>query len=157
MHQAFARMLAAGVLTASLVALQATAELIAPDAVIYDDGMVQASLTGTAGNPEDGAKVFVDRSLGNCLACHVNSAMSDHLFHGEVGPPLDGVADRWEESEIRGIVADAKEFFGAETVMPGFYSLNVGTDVRKALVGKTILTAQQVEDVVAYLLTLTEE
>ncbi len=157
MHQAFARMLTSGTLAASLCVAGAQAEPVPPDAVVFEDGMVLASLTGVAGNPEEGAKTFVDRRLGNCLACHVNEAMSDHLFHGEVGPPLDGVADRWEEAEIRGIVADSKEFFGEETVMPGFYSLNVGTDVRKDLVGKTILTAQQVEDIVAYLLTLKEQ
>ncbi len=157
MHQAFVRVLAAGALTTSVFVVQAQAEPVAPDAVIFEDGMVQASLTGIEGNPEEGTKVFVDRRLGNCLACHANAAMGEHQFHGEVGPSLDGVADRWEEAEIRGIVADSKEFFGEETVMPGFYSLNVGVNVRKDLVGKTILTAQQVEDVVAYLLTLKEE
>jgi sulfur-oxidizing protein SoxX len=57
---------------------------------------------------------------------------------------------------LRAIVSDSKKVFGSETVMPGFYSLNVGVNVRKDLVGKTILTAQQVEDVVAYLETLKE-
>jgi L-cysteine S-thiosulfotransferase len=55
---------------------------------------------------------------------------------------------------LRAIVTDAKQVFGPQTVMPGFYSLHVGVDVRKDLIGKTILSAQQVEDVVAYLSTL---
>ncbi len=157
MHKPSARMLTAGSPEASLFAFRAEAETIAPDAGIFEDGMVQASLTGIPGNPEEGAKAFVDRRLGNCLARHVNSAMGAHRFHGEVGPTLDSVADRWLEAEIRGIVADSKEFFGEETVMPGIYSLNVGVNVREDLIGKTILTAQQVEDIVAYLLTLKEE
>lgn len=157
MHQAFVRMLTSGTLAVSLCIAGVQAEPVPPNAVIFEDGMVLASLTGVAGNPEEGAKALVGRRLGNCLACHANEAMSDHLFHGEVGPPLDGVADRWEETEMRGIVADSKEFFGEETVMPGFYSLNVGTDVRKDLVGKTILNAQQVEDIVAYLLTMKKQ
>ena len=84
------------------------------------------------------------------------SALKKELFHGNVGPSLDGVADRWKPAELRAIVTDSKQVFGPETVMPGFYSLNVGVNVRKDLVGKTILTAQQVEDVVAYLETLKE-
>jgi sulfur-oxidizing protein SoxX len=75
-------------------------------------------------------------------------------FHGNVAPPLDGAADRWTPEQLRAIVADAKQVFGEQTVMPGFYSLKVGINVRKDLVGKTILTAQQVEDVVAFLATL---
>ena len=95
MHQAFVRMLTAGALTASLSVVQTQAEPVAPDVVVFEDGMIQASLTGIEGNPEEGAKVFVNRRLGNCLACHANAAMSEHPFHGEVGPSLDGVADRW--------------------------------------------------------------
>lgn len=135
----------------------ALSEQVPPDAVKFDDGVVAASVTGQAGNAEAGRDVFSSRKLGNCLACHVNSDMADQPFHGEVGPPLDGVADRWEEGEIRAIVVNSKAVFGDETVMPGFYSLDVGKDVRKDLIGKTILTAEQIEDVVAYLKTLKEE
>ena len=135
---------------------QALAEPVAPDAVQFDDGKVMVSLTGAAGNAEAGAKTFSDRKLGNCLACHANSEMSNQLFHGDVGPPLDGVASRYEEAEIRAIVTNSKAVFGDDTVMPGFYSLKVGKDVREDLVGKTILTAEQVEDIVAYLTTLKE-
>jgi len=80
--------------------------------------------------------------------------MSEQLFHGEVGPPLDGVASRWNAAQLRAIVVNSKAVFGPETVMPGFYSLEVGKHVRKDLVGKTILTAEQVEAIVAYLVTL---
>ena len=128
----------------------------APADVKFVDNAVAASLSGAPGNAEEGAKVFASRKLGNCLACHANKTMPDQLFQGSVGPSLDGVADRWKPEELRAIVADAKQVFGAETVMPGFYSLNVGINVRKDLVGKTILDAQQVEDVVAYLATLKE-
>lgn len=129
---------------------------VAPADVKYVDNAVNTSLTGVTGNPEEGAKVFVNRSLGNCLACHAVALLEKELFHGDVAPPLDGAADRWKPEELRAIVADSKQVFGEETVMPGFYSLDVGSDVRKDLVGKTILTAQQVEDVVAYLASLKE-
>ena len=135
----------------------AVSEPVPPDAVNFEDGAVAASVTGQAGNADSGRKVFSNRKLGNCLACHANSDMADQPFHGEVGPPLDGVADRWEEGEIRAIIVNSKAVFGDETVMPGFYSLDVGKNVRKDLIGKTILTAEQIEDVVAYLKTLKEE
>lgn len=143
---------------AALLALSAPASAaeIAPADVPFGDKGVETSLTGQPGNPEEGAKVFVGGRLGNCLACHANQAMSKELFHGNVGPALDGVAGRYSEAELRAIVVDSKKALTPETVMPGFYSLNVGVNVAKDFVGKTVLTAQQVEDVVAYLSTLKE-
>ena len=129
---------------------------VAPADVKFEDFAVPVSLTGVPGNAEEGAKVFKDRGLGNCLACHANQAMEKELFHGTVGPAVDGAGSRWEPEQLRAIVSDSKKVFGDETVMPGFYSLEVGEKVREDLVGKTILTAQQVEDVVAYLSTLKE-
>lgn len=134
----------------------AYAEDVAPNNVKFADNSVAESLTGKPGDAAAGAKVLVDRKLGNCLACHQVSAQSKELFHGDVGPSLDGAGSRWKPEELRAIVTDSKQVFGPETVMPGFYSLNVGVNVRKDLVGKTILTAEQVEDVVAYLETLKE-
>ncbi|MFV2035676.1 MAG: sulfur oxidation c-type cytochrome SoxX [Halocynthiibacter sp.] len=133
----------------------ALAETVAPgDVTISDDLTISKSLTGMAGDPVAGRKVFANRKQGNCLACHANKDLSEQLFHGEIGPPLDGVAERWNVEQFRAIVTNAKVVFSDATMMPGFYSLEVGEDVAKKFVGKTILTAQQVEDVVAYLTTL---
>ena len=148
-------------LKASAVALMclagaAYAAPIAPEDVQIVDGAVEASLTGGVGDPASGREIFANRSLGNCLACHAVTDQSDQQFHGEVGPPLDGVADRWSEGELRAILVDSKKTLYDETIMPGFYTLEVGADVREDLIGKTILTAQEVEDVVAYLTTLKE-
>ncbi len=132
----------------------ALADITAPGDITIENLGIAASVSGEAGNAAEGRKVFANRKLGNCLACHANNDMADQLFHGEVGPSLDGVAGRWEQAQLRTIVVNAKAVFTDNTVMPGFYSLDVGKNVRKDLVGKTILTAQQVEDVVAYLSTL---
>lgn len=129
---------------------------VAPGDILFEDGMVAVPAVDQPGNPEEGAKVIANRGLGNCLACHAVAALEKEQFQGNVAPPLDGAADRWTPEQLRAIVVDAKQVFGEETVMPGFYSLNVGINVRKDLVGKTILTAQQVEDVVAFLATLRE-
>lgn len=140
---------------AALVPVHMTiAAEIAPVDVAYEGNAIKASLTGVAGNPEEGAKVIINRGLGNCLACHVVTPLAKEQFHGDVAPPLDGVADRWSVEELRGIVVNSKHSLNPDSVMPGFYTLDVGINVRKDLVGKTILTAQQVEDVVSYLVTL---
>jgi L-cysteine S-thiosulfotransferase len=139
-----------------IAAAQASAQEVAPADVEITDYAVAGPLTGTSGDAVEGAKTFANRGLGNCLACHAVSALEAEQFHGNVGPALDGVADRWSADELRAIVVDAKQIFSEETVMPAFYSLDYGITPRKDLVGKTILTAQQVEDVVAYLATLKE-
>lgn len=131
-----------------------SAETIAPGDVKIDGLSINESLTGVAGNVDEGKKIFANKKLGNCLACHANSDLKDQLFHGEIGPNLDGAGSRWQEAQLRTILVNAKAVFTEQTVMPGFYSLDVGANVRKDLVGKTILNAQQIEDLVAYLSTL---
>ena len=134
----------------------ATAETVAPADVQFDEyGAVAASLTGVAGDAANGRKVFMNRKKGNCLACHVNDDMSEQSFHGEVGPELNGVADRWETAELRGIVVNAKKMFDG-TIMPAFYRDAGFNRTLKNFDGKSILSAQEVEDVLAYILTLKE-
>jgi sulfur-oxidizing protein SoxX len=129
---------------------------VMPANVVFNDGAIGVTLTAQAGDPAAGRKVFMNRKQGNCLACHANEDMSDQSFHGEVGPALDGVADRWEAAELRGIVVNSKMMFEG-TIMPAFYK-DAGFERNlKNFQGKSILNAQQVEDVVAYLLTLKEE
>lgn len=144
--------LAAAALCAGITA--AVAKDVPPGDVKIEDGKLAQPVTDAAADVAEGRKFFADRRLGNCLACHANSDMSDQLFHGEVGPPLDGVAERWSPEELRAIVVNSKAVFGEQTVMPGFYSLDVGKDVAENFQGKTILTAEQVESIVAYLATL---
>lgn len=152
------------ILAASFVLAATTlhANEIAPGDVVTDEyGDIAASLTGQAGDPVRGAEVMTTRGLGNCIACHQVSALSEHQFHGEVGPSLDGVAERWEEATLRGIIVDAKNVF-PESVMPAFYRVDGFTRPGDAYTGRAateitpILSAQDVEDIVAYLMTLTE-
>ena len=143
-------------LGAILAMSAAHAEDVKPTNVAFADGAVEASLTGQAGDPASGRAVFANRKQGNCLACHMNGDLSEESFHGEVGPPMDGVADRWSESELRGIVSNSKMMFEG-TIMPAFYIDQGYTRPLEGFAGQSILTAQQVEDVVAYLMTLKEE
>jgi len=149
-------------LTIALVgaATGAAAAEVAPGEVPFEDGAVAVSLTGTPGDPARGREVVGNKSLGNCVACHANSDMSDIPFHGEIGPMLDGAGERWSEAELRGIVANAKVMFPG-SMMPSFYKVDGFIRPGNAYTGEAaddsfgpLLTAQQIEDVVAYLATL---
>ncbi|MCT8162193.1 sulfur oxidation c-type cytochrome SoxX [Pseudoruegeria sp. SHC-113] len=147
---------------ATICATASSAETVQPTDVAFADGAVEISLTGTPGNPDSGAEIM-NKGAGNCIACHQVSALSHLPFHGEIGPPLDGVADRWSEAELRGIVANAKIMFEG-SMMPSFYKTDGFTRLGNAYTGKAhegdvapLLEAQQIEDVVAYLMTLKEE
>ena len=138
------------------IASFATAETVAPADVQFDEyGAVAASLTSVAGDAANGRKVFMNRKKGNCLACHVNDDMSEQSFHGEVGPELNGVADRWETAELRGIVVNAKKMFDG-TIMPAFYRDAGFNRTLKKFDSKAILSAQEIEDLLAYISTLKE-
>ena len=141
---------------AALCAPIAFADAVKPMEVAFVDGAVSTSLTGQPGDPVVGRAVFANRKQGNCLACHVNADLAEESFHGEVGPPMDGVADRWQEAELRAIVTNSKKVFEG-TIMPAFYVDSGYERPLEDFAGQSILTAQQVEDVVAYLMTLKDE
>lgn len=136
----------------------------APSDVTFGDyGQIDAPLSEMVGDPGAGLEIMVARGKGNCIACHAVTALEEYPFHGEVGPSLDGVGDRWEEADLRGIVANAKMTF-PETIMPAFYKTEGYIRPGNGYTGKAaegqldpILTAQEVEDVVAYLMTLNEQ
>ncbi|MFX0542427.1 sulfur oxidation c-type cytochrome SoxX [Roseovarius sp. S4756] len=135
---------------------------IAPTDVSYVDGSIESSLTGVPGDPENGRKIVGDKGQGNCVACHQVSDLADVPFQGEIGPMLDGTGARWSEAELRGIVSNAKIMF-PESLMPSFYKTEGFIRPGNAYTGKAakdplspLLEAQQIEDVVAYLTTLTE-
>jgi sulfur-oxidizing protein SoxX len=133
---------------------------IDPSSVVFEDGSVAQSLTGMPGDAEQGKVIMSTNSLGNCVACHAISAMPEVDFQGNVGPSLDGVADRYDEAHLRGMVVNAKQTFEG-TVMPAFYKTEGFIRPGDGYTGKAaegplppILDATQIEDVVAYLLTL---
>lgn len=145
-----------------LCATAAIANPVTPGEVQFDEyGAIAASLSGVAGDVENGAAVMVNRGKGNCVACHAVTALNDAPFHGEVGPSLDGIAEYRTAEELRGIVVNAKMMFEG-SVMPGFYKTSGFIRPGDGYTGKgakeedlmPILTAQEVEDVVAFLMTL---
>lgn len=121
---------------------------------IVDGTSIPQSLTGKPGDPVRGRKVAINRKKGNCLGCH-KMPIPEEQFHGEVGPDLAGVGSRYKEGELRLQVVDSK-VINPETIMPAFYRNSGFHRVMKKFQGKTVISAQDVEDVVAYMMTLKE-
>jgi len=117
------------------------------------DYAIEQSLCGLEGNVARGREIVIDTYGGNCLACHV-MPIPEEALHGTVGPPLVGLASRMSTAQIRLHIVDQRQFNPA-TIMPGFYrDPRLDNRVADDYYGKTFLTAQQLEDVVAYLATL---
>lgn len=146
-----------------LAATHAQAEIVVPaDVVVNEYGEIALSLTGQPGDPARGAVVLADRATGNCIACHQVTALQDQPWHGEVGPSLDGVGARWDEAGLRGLMVNADTIF-PDSIMPSFYRVADFYRPGDGFTGRAsqgdlepLLSAQDIEDVVAYLMTLTE-
>ena len=109
-------------------------------------------LTNQPGNVERGRNIVLDRERGDCIICHAMPLPERH-FHGTVGLPLDDVGKRYSASELRLRLANPK-ILNPHSIMPAYYKAAGLHKVLERYQGKPILTAQEIEDVVAYLLTL---
>jgi sulfur-oxidizing protein SoxX len=129
---------------------QATNAGLRPYTVVGD--AIPASLTGAKGDPEHGREIVVNRQVGLCLLCH-SGPFPEERFQGTLAPDLKGSGSRASEGQLRLRIVDASRL-KADTIMPPYYRVDGLTSVAPAFQGKPILTAEQIEDVVAYLMTL---
>ena len=109
------------------------------------------SLTGAPGDAERGRALVVKRE-STCLLCHAGP-FPEQRFQGDLSPSLQGAGARWSEGELRLRLVDATRLNPA-TIMPSYYRVDGLTRVAQSYRGKPVLTAEQIEDVVAYLKTL---
>lgn len=109
-------------------------------------------LTATPGDAARGRAIAASRQAGLCLLCHTAPIPEDR-FQGTLAPNLAGVGSRYSAGQLRARLVDARRF-NPETIMPAYHRSEGLTRVAPALRGKTLLTAQEVEDVVAWLATL---
>lgn len=116
------------------------------------DGTIPAPLTEQPGDPEQGRRLVLDRERGDCTVCHA-MPLPERQFHGAIGPPLDGIGRRATAGTLRLRLVDAK-VMNPQTVMPAYYKVDGFHQVLARYRGQPILTAQEIEDVIAYLLTL---
>lgn len=113
---------------------------------------IPASLTGQPGDAARGRSIVANRSVGLCLLCH-SGPIAEERFQGDLAPSLAGAGSRWSEGQLRLRIVDGSRL-NADTIMPLYYRTVGLQRVARAFEGKPILTAAQVEDVVAYLATL---
>jgi sulfur-oxidizing protein SoxX len=117
------------------------------------DYAIEEPLCGLDGDALRGKRVVSDSHTGNCLACHQLPIPGIEAY-GTIGPPLQGIASRFTEAQIRVRIVDTRNI-NPMSIMPGFYrDPRLINRPGKPYRGKTFLTAQQVEDVIAYLVTL---
>ncbi|WP_270936792.1 sulfur oxidation c-type cytochrome SoxX [Falsiroseomonas oryzae] len=145
-------MRAAGLLLLGLCAAWPAAGQVAP--FVVTDDAIAAPLLGLAGDRARGAAVVRNRETANCLICH---AIPDprERFMGDVGPPLAGVGSRLTPGQIRLRVVDPT-LVNPASVMPAYHRVAGLVNVDARYSGRPVLTAQEIEDVVAYLSGLEE-
>jgi sulfur-oxidizing protein SoxX len=124
--------------------------LLVAGKALGDEG-IPASLTGAKGDAARGRAVVANRQVGLCLLCHTGP-FPEERFQGNLAPDLREAA-RLTEAEIRLRLVDPARV-NPKTIMPAYYRTEGLTNVAPGYRGKTVLNAEQIEDVVAYLVTL---
>lgn len=130
---------------ALLACVSAKAQEVVGDAI-------PKSLTGQPGNAVRGRAIVANRSVGLCLLCH-SGPIAGERFQGDLAPSLAGAGTRWTEGQLRLRIVDGARL-NPDTIMPSYYRTDGLHRVARAFQGRTILDAHQIEDVVAYLVTL---
>ena len=140
-------------LAAALFALPcaANAQELRPYVVTGD--AVPNSLTGVPGDAARGRALLLNRT-STCILCH-NGPFPEEKFQGDLAPDLGGAGSRWSEGQLRLRLVDASRL-NAATIMPSYYRVEGLDRVGAAWRGKPILSAEQIEDIVAYLVSLRE-
>lgn len=114
-----------------------------------------APLTGQPGDATRGRAIAADRQRGLCLLCHA-APITEERSQGNLAPDLAGSGARWTEAELRLRLMDSRRL-NPDSIMPSYYRTEGLHRVGPAFQGRTVLSAQEIEDVVAWLLTLREE
>ena len=128
----------------------AGAQELRPYTIVGD--AIPNSLTGAPGDPERGRTIVANRQVGLCLLCHTGP-YPEERFQGTLAPDLKGTGSRWSQGQLRLRIVDASRL-NPDTIMPPYYRLEGLARVAPAFQGKPLLTAEQIEDVVAHLATL---
>ena len=113
------------------------------------------SLTGVPGDPAKGRAIVVERQKGLCLLCH-SGPFPEERFQGDLAPNLAGTGARMSEGDIRLRMIDSTKV-NPTSIMPPYYRTEGLERVAANYKGKTLLSAQEIEDVIAFLMTLKDD
>ena len=119
------------------------------------DDAIPDSLTGAPGDASRGRALVADRQRGLCLLCHTGP-FPEERFQGNLAPDLAGAGSRWNEGQLRLRLVDARRL-NPDSLMPSYYRREGFVRVAPAYRDRTILRAEEIEDVLAFLLTLRDE
>ncbi len=109
-------------------------------------------LVDVAASPAEGERVFIEREAGHCVLCHQVDGL-DAPFQGNLGPVLTGIGSRLSEAQIRLRIVDASQL-NPDTIMPPYYRRTGLEQVAAGYGGQTVLSAEQIEHLVAWLASL---
>jgi sulfur-oxidizing protein SoxX len=143
---------ATGLVLLAAAAASADESPFRPAVILGDE--IPVSLTGSRGDAARGRAIVVSRQTGLCLLCH-SGPFPEQRFQGTIGPDLAGAGSRWTEGQLRLRIVDASRF-NPDTIMPPYYRVEGLTRVAAPWRGKPMLSADEIEDVVAFLTTLRE-
>ena len=136
-------------------ALFAVAVSSAPAQTLLIQGdSIPAPLTAEPGDPARGRAIAASRQKGLCILCH-SGPFPEERFQGNLAPDMRGAGSRWNAGQLRLRIADSRRL-NPETIMPSYFASEGFERVGAPWRGKSVLTASEIEDVVAYLLTLRE-
>ena len=130
------------------------AALVCVAANAAGEDSIPNSLTGAKGDPVRGRAIVTNRQVGLCLLCH-SGPFPEERVQGDLAPPLNGAGRRLSEGQLRLRIADSARINPA-SIMPAYFRTEGLTRVAPAFEGKPVLSAEQIEDVVAFLKTLNE-
>ena len=123
-----------------------------PKPFTVEGDAIAASLTGQKGDPARGRAIVTNRQVGLCLLCH-SGPFPEERLQGNMAPDLAGAGARWSEGQLRLRIVDAARL-NPDTIMPPYYRIDGLHRVAPSFRGKPVLSAEQIEDVVAFLATL---
>jgi sulfur-oxidizing protein SoxX len=136
------------------LALAAIVAAVGMLGVAHAQEAMPQSLTGAKGDPARGRAIVANRQVGLCLLCH-SGPFPEERFQGNLAPDLRGAGSRWSEGQLRLRIVDSSRLNPA-SIMPAYHRTEGLVRVAPAWRGKPVLTAEQIEDVVAFLMTLKE-
>ena len=113
------------------------------------------SLSSVPGDPARGRAIVASRQTGLCLLCH-SGPFPEERFQGNLAPELKMSVARLSASQLRARIVNPA-LFNSETIMPAYYQTGHLNRVASKFAGQTILSGQEIEDVIAFLLTLKTE
>ena len=137
------------VVAAAALTTTANADALAPYTIVGDG--IPDSLTGKPGDAVHGRALVLDRA-STCILCH-SGPFAETRFQGDLAPNLAGAGNRWSASQLRLRLVDAARL-NPGTIMPSYYRVEGLVRVGQNWRDKPILSAEQIEDIVAYLATL---